>query len=56
MRLIKMSGFVFAALAWSWLAVRYFSKGDTVGGIIFLVTAIISVVLFLSTVVGKKQA
>ncbi len=46
MKVITALGFVFAALAWLWLAFRYFGKGDTVGGIIFLITAVISAVLF----------
>lgn len=56
MRLVKTIGFVLAALAWLWLALRYFGKGDTIGGIIFFVTAVISVILFLSTIVRQKKA
>ncbi len=47
MKVMLALGFAFAAFAWLWLAIRYLGKGDTVGGIIFLVTAIISAVLFL---------
>lgn len=45
MNIITTLGFVFAALAWLWLAIRYLGKGDTIGGIIFLITAIISSIL-----------
>jgi len=55
MKFVKTIGFVFAALAWLWLAIRYFGKGDTVGAIIFLITAVVSVILFMSTVVSKKK-
>ncbi len=55
MRLVKTIGFVFAALAWLWLAIRYFGKGDTVGAIIFLITAVVSVILFIRTVIRKKN-
>jgi hypothetical protein len=53
MKILTTLGFIFAALAWLWLAFRYLGKGDTVGGIIFLVTAVISAVLFLRNLLQK---
>jgi hypothetical protein len=54
MKVLTALGFVFAALAWLWLAIRYLDKGDVLGGVIFLVTAIISMVLFLRQITEKK--
>ncbi len=53
--MMTASAFVFAALAWLWLSVRYFGKGDTIGGVIFLVTAILSAILFLRQLTGKQK-
>jgi hypothetical protein len=53
MKILTTLGFIFAALAWLWLAFRYLGKGDTVGGIIFLITAVISAVLFLRNLLPK---
>jgi hypothetical protein len=55
MKIITTLGFIFAALGWLWLAIRYFGKGDTIGGIIFLVTAILSAILFLRQLTDKKK-
>ena len=55
MSIIATLGFAFAALAWLWLAIRYFGKGDAVGGAIFLVTSILSAVLFVRQLVSKKK-
>jgi hypothetical protein len=54
-KIITTLGFIFAALGWLWLAIRYFGKGDTIGGIIFLVTAILSAILFLRQLTEKKK-
>jgi hypothetical protein len=54
MNVITTVGFVFAALAWLWLAIRYFGTGDTIGGIIFLITAVISCVLFFRSISAKE--
>ena len=55
MKIITTLGFVFAALGWLWLAVRYIGKGDTIGGVIFLITSIISGILFVRQLTGKKK-
>ena len=54
MKVLTTLGFAFAALGWLWLAVRYFGKGDAIGGIIFLVTSVISLILFFRQVIEKK--
>lgn len=54
MKTLTTIGFAFAALAWLWLSLRYFGKEDTVGGIIFLITAVISVILFLKNILVKE--
>jgi len=33
----------------------HFGKGDTIGGVIFLVTAILSAILFLRQLTGKRK-
>lgn len=55
MKIITTLGFIFAALGWLWLAIRYLGKGDTIGGVIFLVTAVISAILFLRQITEKKK-
>lgn len=54
MNVMTTVGFVFAALAWLWLAIRYFGTGDTIGGIIFLITATISIILFAGSLSRSK--
>jgi len=44
-RRLVMAWWVFLIAAWAFLSVRYFQRGDTVGGAIFLVTAV-AVALF----------
>jgi hypothetical protein len=56
MKIITSIGFAFGALGWLWLAIRYLGMGDTVGGIIFLVSAVICTVLFLRQITGEKKA
>jgi hypothetical protein len=53
-KILTTLGFVFASLGWLWLAIRYFGKGDTIGGLIFLVTSVISLVLFIRQVIEKR--
>ena len=53
MNFLTTLGFVFAALAWLWLAFKYLGKGDTIGGIIFLITAVISAALFIRRLLQK---
>ena len=55
MKVLTILGFGFAALGWLWLAIRYLGKGDTVGGVIFLVTSVISMILFLRQIAEKKK-
>ena len=55
MKLLTTLGIAVAAVAWSWLAIRYLGKGDTTGGIIFLVTAVMSAVLFVGNLIKKNR-
>ena len=55
MKIITTLGFVFAALGWLWLAIRYIGKGDTIGGVIFLITAVISGILIVGQLTGKNK-
>lgn len=55
MKMITTLGFIFAAVAWLWLAIRYFGKDDMIGGVIFLITAAISAILFIRQLTDKKK-
>lgn len=56
MKIITILGLAFGALGWLWLAMRYFGTGDTIGGVIFLVSAVICTVLFLRQLTERKKA